>query len=152
MLDIQSQKICENDLVVYIQNKRGDKPRLEYAIVETENAKSIIVRFVNGEKNRLTYSHRSFADGRMNNLVVITHRPVAPYYAVAFDCTDYPVFEGDKVAFMEVPSQGFSTSLVIGKVSKLSADSITIVVNSKAEQKYMRKPDQVVVVEPLQAI
>ena len=147
MVDIQSQKICENDLVVYIQNNRGEKPRMVDAIVESENERSIIVRLVNGETNRLTYSHRSFADGRLNNLVVIKPRPVAPYYASAFDCTDYPVFEGDKVAFMEVPSQGFSTSLVIGKVSKLSADSITIVVKAKTEQKYMRKPDQVVVVE-----
>ena len=54
---------------------------------------------------------------------------------------------GDKVAFMEVPSQGFTTSLLIGTVLKVSAQEVTIKVKTTVEQKYMRRLEQVVVVE-----
>lgn len=145
MLDVQSNIICEGDLVAYIQNTRGEKPRLMYAIVSAVNKKSIHVRLVNGETVRLSYSHRSFADSRLNNVVAIKSRQIRE--GEFLDCTEYPIFDGDRVAFMEVPSQGFSTSLVIGEVIKVVADEVTITVKSKVDQKYLRKPDQVVVVD-----
>ena len=63
-----------------------------------------------------------------------------------FDCTEYPIHNGDLVAFIEASSQDFSTSLVIGEVIDLLSEGVKILVSSSVEQKYMRPPQEIVVI------
>ena len=75
MVDVQSNKIHENDIIVFIRNERGERPRLVDGVVKAVNDKSIIVQLNNGDACRLSPSRRSLADERMNNVVVIHSAP-----------------------------------------------------------------------------
>ncbi len=145
MLDFRLTEIHEGNTVVYIHNERTGQPRFIKAIVEMEVSKSIVVKLADGETKNLWLSHRSSVDGKMNNLVVIPSRP--DIKGDLLDFTGYPICVADKVAFMEAPSQGFSTSLVEGNVLNISEDGITILVKAKTEHKYFRKPNEIVVIE-----
>lgn len=144
MVDLLFNEINEGDSIVFIKNKRGEKPRLLFGTVDLVFPKSLIVQKKNGDFYRLRYSQRSLVDGQMINVTVIQQHKEST--GNTLDCTGYPVFIGDEVVFMEVPSQGFSTSLVVGNVMSIADEGITITVKSSVYDKYMRKPDEIAVI------
>lgn len=146
MFDIRFKSIHEKDKIVFIRNERGEKPRLLCGIVEAVNSHSIIAQS-DGRFFQLTHHKRSFNEDHLINTVVLGKRPEEQ--GDALDCTEYPIRVGDLVAFIEAPSQDFSTSLVIGEVIDLSSDGVKILVSSAIEQKYMRKPNEIVVIHTL---
>lgn len=144
MYDIRFQPIHEHDQVVFIRNERGKEPRLLSGTVDAVKMRSIIVQSKNGIY-QLTYHKRSFNEDHLINTVVIL--PRTEVTGDILDCTEHPICSGDVVAFIETPSQGFSTSLVVGEVINLSPHEIKILVSSDVKQKYMRKPKDVVVIQ-----
>ena len=148
MEDINCEDILENDNVVFIKNKRGEEPRLVYGHVKEANPDNILVEDNCGKVHQLHYSERTKKDGRLLGTLVVLPQPEAT--GDVLDFTGHPINPGDKVAFMEVPSQGFSTSFVIGNALRVSLDEIIILVENLASQKYMRKPNETIVIEHLE--
>ena len=143
MKDTRSENILKYDDVVFIRNKRGAAPRLIFGVVEEVAPLSILIQDESGELYRVRYTDRSIQNGRMLNVVIIPERADADGDVI--DCSGHAINKGDEVAFMEAPSQGFSTSLVIGEVLSVHADGVTI--QAADGRKYMRKPSEIVVVE-----
>ena len=142
MVDVQNIEIHERDVVMFIRNQRGKKPQIMYGIVDAVKPKSVIVQRILGGFSSFRLSH--YGDEHFTNILVLPRRPEVD--GKILDFTDYPVAINDKVAFVVVPSQGFSTSFIIGEIIRLNSDEVTILVHSKAEQKYIRKPKEVVVI------
>ena len=145
MQDIRFEDIFEDDNILFIKNKRGEESRLVYGHVKVVNPISILVEDDCGELHRLRYSERSKKDGRLLGAVVVLPRTEAT--GDVLDFTGHPINPGDNVAFMEAPSQGFSTSFVIGSALRVSPAEIIILVVKHATQKYMRKPNETVVIK-----
>ena len=143
MVDIRFKPIHEQDDIVFIRNERGENPRLLSGTVEAVNLHSVIVQSDN-RIFQLTHHRRSFNEEHLINAVVLGKRPEVT--GSIFDCTEYPIHNGDLVAFIEAPSQNFSTSLVIGEVVDLLSEGVKILVSSSVEQKYMRPPQEIVVI------
>ena len=115
---------------------------MRLGIVQSMGLNSLRVK-ADGEDYRVVFSSRSLPDDKMIN-VFVTHTPhkgVGDYC----DFLGQSIHLHDSVLFMEAPSQGYSTSFVSGKVLKLSNQEVTIAVSASTVQKYMRKPDKVVV-------
>ena len=144
MRDIRFIQIEQNQRVVFILNKRGEKSRLLHGFVFRSDPKSIVIQDDSGKFHWLKRSKRAFDDGRMIGLAVIL--PSQTSDGEILDCIGQPIVVGDEVAFMEVPSQGFSTSLVVGEVLCIAADGVTIRVESSVIRKYMRRPEEIAVV------
>ena len=144
MVDIRYKEIRKDDRIAFILNERGSRPRLVPCYVLEENSSIIVVQDDNVEIHRLRQSQRSFEDGRLLSSVVLGDR--SDTMGSTTDCTGYPVNVGDIVAFMEAPSQGFSTSLRVGEVLRLEAAEVTIK-DVLSGQKYKRKTAEVAVVE-----
>ena len=147
MVDIRFVEIEQQNRVVFILNKRGEKPLLVHGHVVRVDPKSIVVQDDTGDYHWLRQSKRAHDDGRMISVAVITARPDTR--GEVLDCTGYPITTGDNVVFMESPSQGFSTSLITGEAIRVSSEEVTLKVYSSTVRKYMRKPDEVAVIGQL---
>ena len=145
MFDVQSCLIEKDDDIVFIKNKRGEPSRLVFGVVVDVGLLGIEVIGDDGIKYNVRMSQRSQEADKMLNAVVLL--PRAEVSGDVLDCSGHPALVGDKVAFMETPSQGFSTSLVVGYVLRLCKDEVTILVERNATQKYIRKPNEIVVVD-----
>lgn len=148
MRDIRFEEILDGDNIVFIQNERGSDPKLVYGRVEEVTDKSVLVKKENGEVQKL-HRNQHIAkgdgnDGQITRAVVILTR--ADTHGDVQDFTGHPINTGDEVAFMEAPSQGFSTSLLVGEVKQITRERITIVVMQRVAQKYMRSPKEIVVI------
>ena len=144
MVDIRFVEIEKQKRVVFILNRRGEKPLLVHGHVVRVDPKSVVVQDSSGDYHWLRHSKRAYDDGRMINVAVILARSKAK--GELLDCTGHPITVGDEVAFMEAPSQGFSTSLVLGEVLRTNSEEVTLKVYSPTITKYMRKPDEVAVI------
>ena len=144
MYDFIGCLIQRDDDIVFIKNKRGEKPRLVFGIVYSVGNQSIEIEDDDGTSHEVKLSQRSLDAGKMLNAVTIPMREDRK--GDTLDCTGHPIFIGDKVAFMEAPSQGFSTSLIIGKVASDRDGEITIQVEGTAYRKYMRKSEEIAVI------
>ena len=144
MVDIRFRPIHEQDDIVFIRNERGEKPHLMCGAVDAVNLHSVVVQCEN-KFFHLTHHKRSFNGDHLINAIVLDSRPIVT--GGLYDCTEYPIHSGDLVAFIEAPSQSFSTSLLIGEVIGLVEDGVKILVSSSIEQKYMRKPHEIVVIQ-----
>ena len=144
MVDIRFVKIEEGKSVVFILNNRGEKPRLLHGTVFRADPKSFVVQDDSGKYHWLHKSKRAFEDGRMIRVAVI--QASFDSGGEIPDCAGHPISIGDDVAFMEVPSQSFSTSLVVGKVIGVDPGGVAIRVESDTVRKYMRKPEEIAVI------
>lgn len=145
MNDFRDFRISRDDDIVFIKNKRGEDPRLVFGIVIKTDNQSIEVIDDDNITHEVRHSQRSLDAGRMLNVITIPAR--AYREGNTLDCSGYPVRIGDKVAFMETPSQGFCSSLIVGTVVRVGDGEITIQVAEKANIKYMRKSREVAVIE-----
>ena len=145
MEDIRQEDIFEDDNIAFIKNKRGEAPRLVFGQVKAVGYHSIEVQDASGEIYEVRFSQRSLNANRLLNAVVILPRDSVT--GDVLDITGHPILPADKVAFMEAPSQGFSTALVVGRALHVTPDGVTILVDSATSQKYKRKPDEIVVIE-----
>ena len=115
---------------------------MRLGVVQNVGLNSLRVKADN-EEHRVVFSSRSFPDDKMIN-VFVTHKPLTG----VGECCDFlgqPIHIHDSVLFMEAPSQGYSTSFVLGEVVRLSNQEVTIAVRTSTVKKYMRKQDNVVV-------
>ena len=145
MQDVLLGLIQRDDDVAFIKNKRGEKARLVFGFVVSVTDRSISVKDDEGTTHEVKLSHRSYEAEKMLNVITIPAR--AYREGNTYDCSGYPVRIGDNVAFMETPSQGFSTSLIIGNVVSIRDGEITIQVEGAALRKYMRRPKEIVVIK-----
>lgn len=145
MNDFRDCRISRDDDIVFIKNKRGEDPRLVFGIVIKADNQSIEVIDDDGITHEVRLSQRSFAAEKMLNVITIPAR--AYREGNTLDCSGYPVRIGDRVVFMETPSQGFCTSLILGNVVRVKDDGITIQASEAGNRKYMRKPKEVAVIE-----
>ncbi len=145
MNDFLNRTIHEQDDIVFIVNKRGEASRLLLGNVQRINDNSIVAVGVDGEPYRIVFSSRSFKDHKLINTIVL-NTPQEQNGAV-LDFVSAPIKAGCKVAFMEIPSQGFCTSFVLGNVLRFSDQEVTIVAEKDTKQKYSRAPWQIVVVD-----
>ena len=147
MVDIRFIDLVEGTNIVFILNNRGEKPRLLHGVVKGSTSNSLLVEDDIGELHNLSHSARSHRDGRFLRAAVIPQ--VSNCTEGVVDCIGHTIAVGDYVAFMEVPSQGFCSSLLVGDVIRIEDDGLTIKVYSSTTRKYFRKPDEVAVVEQI---
>ena len=147
MEDIRFVNIEKGNSVVFILNSRGEPPRLMHGVVFRSDPKSIVIQDKEGKYYWRHKSKRAFDDGRMLSVAVINAAPGGK--GEILDCAGHPVTIGDDVAFMEAPSQGFSTSIVVGEVLRVDSNGVTIRVESDTVRKYMRKPEETAVIGKL---
>lgn len=145
MRDLRSSLIMRDDDVAFIKNNRGDDPRLVFGIVVAVGDNSIDVEDEEGVLHNVRFTQRSMLADKMLNVVTIPARP--DVYGSVLDCSGHPILYGDLVAFMETPSQGFSTGLLIGEAVKVEADGVTIAAKTRTAQRYMRPPRDVIVIK-----
>ena len=145
MQDVLLGLIQRDDDVAFIKNKRGEKPRLVFGYVVSVKDLSITVKDDDSTTHEVRLLQRSFETKRMLNVITIPAR--ADREGNILDCSGYPIQIGDKVAFMECPSQGFCTSLSVGNAVHVKDSGITIQVAEAANRKFMREPKNVVVIE-----
>lgn len=145
MNDIEFVEIKVEDNLIFILNKRGERPRLVHGIVREIGLASVLAEDDSGIFHQLHHSKRSAQDGRLLNTVVV--HPKTNNTGEVKDCIGNSIAVGNHVAFMEVPSQSFSTALLTGTVQKVTSEGISIVVKSSAFRKYMRCPSEIVVID-----
>lgn len=145
MNDFRGLCILRDDDVAFIKNNRGDDPRLVFGIVVAVGDKSIDVQDEGGVLHNVRSTQRSMLADKMLNVTTIPSRP--DVYGSVLDCSGHPILYGDLVAFMETPSQGFSTSLVLGEAVKVEYDGVVVAAKSRTGQKYMRRPQDIVVIK-----
>lgn len=146
MVDRCFRDITEGASIAIIFNKRGNTPRLMHGFVAAVTPGTVHVKDNEGGSHILRHTKRSNIDGRLLTAVVLPP-PLPESFNDMKDCAGHPVNVGDTVAFMEAPSQGFSTSLLIGEVQRVEENGITIVVRSSVTKKYMRIPGEVAVID-----
>ena len=145
MKDIRYQDFSLNDCVVFIENNRDQDPKLMYGRVKQITPQSILIQDDSDTLHRLRLSDRPTKADQILHAVIIS--PLSDTIGNDLDFLGHSIAIGDTIAFMEVPSQGFSTSFIIGEVFRIDSDGIMILVRSSVYQKYMRKPHEIVVLE-----
>ncbi len=144
MIDFLDRPVREHDSIVFIVNKRGEKPRMMLGTIRRINVKSIEADAVDGERYRIVFSSRSYKDEKLVNTVVLGAPPSRE--SAVIDYTGIPIILGDRAIFMERPSQGFCTSFQLGRVIRMSEQEVILAAEKPVEQKYFRTPQEIVVV------
>lgn len=139
------QEINKGDSVAFIRNKRGTPACLMRGTVTKVNAKSINV-VSEGKAYRVMFTTSPYKDQtKLLKAVVIKDRTSRTGEPVDF--TGYPIQKGDTIAFTENVYQGAIESFIVGTVTSIASQSVSI--HSESNPKYenaRRAFDRVIVI------